>query len=57
MLFRSLEIGEALPLPIDTDGGAVEAGEVSLTFLSRLTHHDLPGETGAEAALSGLLSR
>jgi hypothetical protein len=52
-----LEIGEALPLPIDTDGGAVEAGEVSITFLSRLTHHDLEGETGAETALSNLLSR
>ena len=52
-----LEIGEALPLPIDTDGGAVEAGEVSITFLSRLTHHDLEGETGAEAALANLLAR
>ncbi|MEY2627870.1 MAG: 5-nucleotidase SurE, partial [Actinomycetota bacterium] len=52
-----LEIGDALPLPIDTDGGAVEAGEVSITFLSRLTHHDLEGETGAEAALANLLAR
>jgi len=49
--------GDPLPLPIDTDGGAVEAGEVSITFLSRLTHHDLGGETAAEAALGTLLSR
>ena len=49
--------GDPLPLPIDTDGGAVEAGEVSITFLSRLTHHDLEGETAAEAALAGLLAR
>ncbi len=49
--------GDPLPLPIDTDGGAVEAGEVSITFLSRLTHHDLEGETGAEAALANLLAR
>jgi hypothetical protein len=49
--------GDPLPLPIDTDGGAVEAGEVSITFLSKLTHHDLEGETGAEAAVAALLAR
>jgi len=49
--------GDPLPLPIDTDGGAVEAGEVSITFLSRLTHHELDGETGAESALAALLTR
>ena len=49
--------GDPLPLPIDTDGGAVEAGEVSITFLSKLTHHDLEVETGAEAALAALLQR
>jgi 5'-nucleotidase len=49
--------GDPLPLPIDTDGGAVEAGEVSITFLSKLTHHDLEVETGAEAALATLLHR
>ena len=38
-------------------GLALEAGEVSITFLSRLTHHDLEGETGAEAALANLLAR
>ena len=56
-MVKRMEIGEALPLPIDTDGGAVEAGEVSVTFLSRLTHHDLDGETGAETALAALLNR
>jgi len=47
--------GEPLSLPIDTDGGAVAAGEVSLTYISKLEAYDIAGETGAEAALSRVI--
>ena len=47
--------GEAVMLPIETDGGAVENGEVSITFLSRLAGVDGPGQAAAEAALASLL--
>ena len=47
--------GEAVTLPIETDGGAVENGEVSITFLSRLTGVDEPGQSAAEAGLAALL--
>jgi hypothetical protein len=49
--------GDPLPLPIDTDGGAVEAGEVSVTFLSKLQAHDIEHTSGAEEALAQLLQR
>ena len=49
--------GDAIALPIETDGGSVEAGEVSLTFLSRLGPTDSPAAAGAEAALAALLDR
>ena len=49
--------GDAITLPIETDGGSVEAGEVSLTFLSRIGPTDSPAATGAEAALAALLER
>jgi 5'-nucleotidase len=32
--------GDPVPLPIETDGGAVEAGEVSITYLSRIVHDE-----------------
>jgi 5'-nucleotidase len=47
--------GEAVTLPIETDGGAVENGEVSITFLSRLSGTDGPGQEAAETALGRLL--
>jgi 5'-nucleotidase len=50
--------GEPVALPIETDGGAVEQDEVSITFLGRLmeetTSAALPQ---AEAALAALLDR
>lgn len=48
--------GEPVTLPIETDGGAVENDEVSITFLSRLSGDELP-TTEAEHALDALLSR
>ena len=42
-------------LPEDTDGGAVEAGYVSVSNLTRLVHEDRTDVASAEAALSALL--
>jgi hypothetical protein len=44
-------------LPPDTDGGAVELGEVSLTFLGRLAAEEPASATTAGAALDRLLAR
>jgi broad specificity polyphosphatase/5'/3'-nucleotidase SurE len=42
-------------LPGSTDGGAVEAGYVSVSNLTRLLHEDRTDVASAEAALSSLL--
>ena len=47
--------GDALRLPVETDGGSVEAGEVSLTFLGRIAGEDPPSASAAEAAITALL--
>ena len=47
--------GDPVSLPIETDGGAVEAGEVSITYLNRLAEDERPGPTSAEAALGDAL--
>jgi 5'-nucleotidase len=47
--------GDAVSLPVHSDGGAVEAGEVSVTYLSRMSEHQVPAMAGAEAALDDLL--
>ncbi|HAP77946.1 MAG TPA: 5'/3'-nucleotidase SurE [Acidimicrobiaceae bacterium] len=52
-----MSYGDPVELPIETDGGAVEAGEVAITFLSRLEGLDLPGQTAAERGLERLFSR
>lgn len=49
--------GEAVELPPDTDGGAVENGEVSITFLSRMVAEEPPVAASAQAALDRLLTR
>lgn len=46
--------GDALELPPDTDGGAVERGEVSITFLSRITGDAPTRAAVAEDALRAL---
>lgn len=58
-----MEWGDTVELPAGTDGGAVEAGKVSLCLLGHLTDVDTPVDHGAEedaypalaAALDGLL--
>jgi 5'-nucleotidase len=47
--------GEPLDLPPDTDGGAVEVGYVSISYLSRLHEIDRPDLADAEKALTGLV--
>lgn len=47
--------GDVIDLPPDTDGGAVEAGYVSITWLSRIIPDDPDGAGPAEESLAGLL--
>ena len=47
--------GDAVPLPIESDGGAIERDEVSLTFLGRLVAEHPPSAGSTAAALSCLL--
>lgn len=50
-----MEWGDALELPADTDGGLVEDGYVSVTYLTRLEDHDRPDVVAAEATLGTFL--
>lgn len=52
----AMEWGDPLDLPDDTDGGAVEEGYVSVTYLSRLHELDVPEMSAAEATLSKLVA-
>ena len=47
--------GDELTLPIHTDGGAVGAGEVSITYISRLEGIEIPADSGPERAIASLL--
>ena len=49
--------GQAVELPITTDVGAVDAGEVSITYLTRLEADSTAGLTEAEAQLDRWLQR
>jgi len=48
--------GEKLDLDPETDGGLVEEGYVSMSFLTRLEHEDRPDVGHADKALDALLS-
>jgi 5'-nucleotidase len=52
-----MDWGDEVELPVETDGGAVERGEVAITYLSRYESVDFPGMTAAEKALDQFLSR
>lgn len=52
-----MDWGDPVPLPIETDGGAVEAGEVSISYLSRIVHDGSPSLPGVDAALDAVLDR
>ncbi len=48
--------GQAVDLPIDTDGGSVESGEVSITYLSRITADPITDGAAVEQALEAFLT-
>jgi 5'-nucleotidase len=48
--------GGVVDLPVDTDGGAVEAGYVSVTWLAANCTEDPDGAAPVESALSSLVS-
>ena len=52
-----MEWGDPVELPIETDGGAVEAGEISISYLSRMVHDEAPALPGVEAALDAVTDR
>ncbi|MED6336646.1 MAG: hypothetical protein VYC04_02570, partial [Actinomycetota bacterium] len=51
------DYGDAIVLPDHTDGGAVEAGYVSVSYLSRITNIDRDDAPYAEHALNSLLDQ
>ncbi len=48
--------GEEEDLPLDTDGGAIQAGEVTISYLARLSATERDDMGSAEATLSGLIT-
>jgi 5'-nucleotidase len=51
-----MEWGDEIELPPETDGGAIERDEVTISFLSRIVAEPRPDLAGLDAALDGLLS-
>jgi 5'/3'-nucleotidase len=51
-----MEWGDELELPADTDGGAIERDEVTVSYLSRLVAEARPDLGLVDTALDGLLS-
>jgi len=50
-----LSWGDPVPLPVETDSGAIEAGRVSVSFLGRLDHVDAASVPGVGVGLDLLL--
>lgn len=48
--------GDLVDLPVDTDGGAVEAGIVSVSYLSRFVHEPRTDMGSAEASLGSMFT-
>jgi len=46
--------GDPVELPVETDGGAVEAGEVAVSYLSRIVHEPAAVLPAVEAALDDI---
>jgi 5'-nucleotidase len=51
-----MEWGDAIELPPDTDGGAIERDEVTISFLSRIVAEPRPDLAEIDAALDDLLT-
>ena len=52
-----MDWGDPVELPVETDGGAVEAGEIAVSFLSRFTHQPVSELAGLDDELDGLTGR
>ncbi len=50
-----MDWGDPVTLPIETDGGAVEAGEIAVSYLSRIVHEPDVGLDGVPDVLDGLV--
>ena len=50
-----MEWGDAIELPPDTDGGAIERDEVTISYLSRIVAEPRADLTAVDEALDGLL--
>jgi 5'-nucleotidase len=51
-----MEWGDPVELPVETDGGSVEAGEVAVSYLSRIVHDPGAPIPGVGDALDALIS-
>jgi 5'-nucleotidase len=51
-----MQWGDPIPLPIETDGGSVEAGEVAISYLGRILHDQAASLDAVDAALDDLLA-
>ena len=51
-----LEWGDAVELPPESDGGAIERNEITVSYLSRLVHEPRGDVEAVGAALDGLLA-
>ena len=51
-----LEWGDAVELPPESDGGAIERNEITVSYLSRLVHEPRGDVETVGAALDGLLA-
>ena len=50
-----MQWGDILDLPPESDGGAIRADEVSITYLSRMVGIDVPVASFVETELTGLV--
>jgi hypothetical protein len=51
-----MEWGDAIELPSDTDGGAIERDEVTISYLSRIVAEPRSDLAAVDAALADLIT-
>lgn len=52
-----MDWGDPIELPVETDGGSVEAGEIAISYLGRIVHQPGAGMPGIDAVLEELTGR
>ena len=50
-----MDWGDPVQLPVETDGGSVEAGEIAISYLSRIVHDPGAGFPGIDAVLDDVV--